>query len=453
MSLDHLKSIYRNYDIRGDYPSEITDAEVEKIGRALVDIYKAKKVVVGHDDRPSAQPLTDALIRGVTQQGADVVWIGMVTTPMSYYASSITDAEVTVMVSASHMPSNFNGLKICVDEAKPIGLTTGLAEVRDYVQNGQFNEISETGSVSDFEVKPLWHKKIGELATLYDDATTNVVVDPANAVGIFELETLKQFGAKLSVSSIFDTFDSTTPNHEANPMKLETLDALGEKVVESGADIGIAFDGDADRIGIVDEAGTPVSQDIVGLLIAEELFKNKENAGGTVLYDIRSTKRVKEAIELLGGSAIAVPVGATYTRRHMRDIGAIFGLELSGHHFFKEMTYSEGGVLAALYLINNMRKSDKKLSELVAAHKVYFHTGEINSEVSRTPEAIYTSLLKAFPEAEVDKTDGLTLTLLDWWCNVRPSANDPVVRLNLEANTEEVMVKRRDEILAIIQST
>lgn len=444
-------SIYRNYDIRGRYPEEINESIVRNIGKALVDIYGPTSVAVGHDNRPSAEPLVKALTEGITGQGANVVDVGLVTTPMLYHISGSTDAEVAVMITASHLGSEFNGLKICIEDAVPIGLDSGLREVRDYIERGVFKESRVQGSVTHLDPTPLWYKQVSTLSDQRDDGTEiTLVVDPANAVGILEIATLKTCGKNLCIESIFDTFDHTLPNHEANPLKHETLKDLGKAVQEFGAHFGVAFDGDADRIGVVDEHGVPVPQDILGAIFAEELLRRKN--GATVVHDIRSTKRVREVIEALGGVPVPERVGHTYIRRTMREHDAVLGVELSGHYFFGDMYYSEGGARAVLLLVEILRNSDKKLSELVRAHAIYAHSGEINSVITRTPEEIYADMKARYPEALVSTTDGLTLAHADWWANVRPSATDPVLRLNLEADTKEKMEEVRDVLLAIIRA-
>lgn len=383
-------------------------------------------------------------------QGANVVDIGMVTTPMLYHISGSTDAEVAIMLTASHLSSEYNGLKICIDNAVPIGLDSGLREVKEYVERGEFVSTDTKGTVISLDPLPLWYKQVADLSDQKEDGKEiTIVVDPANAVGILEIATLKTCGKNLVVESIFDTLDHRAPHHEANPIKHETLRDLGAAVREYQADFGVAFDGDADRIGIVDEYGTPVPQDIIGTIFAEELLRRK--AGGTVVHDIRSTKRVREVIEALGGLPVAERVGHTYIRRTMREHDAVLGVELSGHYFFGDMYYSEGGARAVLLLIEILRNSGKKLSTLVHEHSVYAHSGEINSVITRTPGEIYEDIKKKYPHAHFDTKDGLTVTCDDWWCNIRPSATDPVLRLNLEAQTHEERDRLVTEVLALIR--
>ena len=448
MGFDHLQSIYRNYDIRGSYPDEINETEVKKIGQALVELYDAKTIVIGHDYRPSAESLHQALINGILSQGSDVISVGRITTPMLYHAAGIYDCQASVMITASHMAAGFNGMKICVGNVVPLGLDFGLDKLCDRVKQGGFKATRTPGSLRQEDIVPSWQSNCQKLAPLTGTDVTKVVIDPANMVGILELETFRSF-SQLKVEAIYDTYDHSCPNHEANPIKLETLEALGAKVVATGADLGVAFDGDADRMGIVDERGVPVPQDIIGILIALELLK-QEDSSGIILCDIRSSKQVTEAITSAGGRVIPWRIGHTYLRRKMREVDAVYAFELSGHHFFKSTFYSDGGAVSALLLINLIRRNRKPLSQLVAKHQVYYHSGEINSEVDRKPEQIYQQLRETFKDAGFETIDGLTIRYQNWWFNVRPSANDPVMRLNLEADTKELQEEKVAAVLKII---
>src|SRR3990167_7237034 len=392
-NFEHLESIYRNYDIRGLYPNEITEDEVEKIGYAIVKNFGTKKVAVGYDIRPSSLPLKNALIKGLTEAGCNVVDLGLVTTPMTYYVCGSTDVDATVMVTASHMPSEYNGLKIAVDDSKPV--------TKDMLQD--LKRIVGEHTYSSFEV-----------------------------------------------FVIYDEFDHTTPNHEANPIKPETLKDLGLEVLKNQADIGIAFDGDADRVGFVDEKGSFVPADIIGALIAGVLLEKHPNS--TIVYDTRSSKAVGEEIQRHGGIPIEWKVGHTNIRTKMREVDAIFGIELAGHYFFKETYFSEGGPLPAFLILELLHKTGKSLSTLVKEVQKYYHSTEINSEVTKTPEEIYTLLQAEFPGGEVSMLDGIKVTFSDWWFNTRPSANDPVLRLNLEANTKDLMEEKLAQVLKIIRS-
>lgn len=448
MSFDHLNTIYRDFDIRGKYPEEITADEVYKIGKAIVVHFGAKKIAIGRDIRPSADELFLALSRGIREMGAHVIDLGLCTTPMTYFICGSTDVDATVMITASHMPSEYNGLKISVEDARP---ATGdvLQKLKEIVGTHTFSMESTHGPVTTHALQKDWISKFKERHDLRG-ANFTVVIDPANMIGVLEIETFKAFEPDITVRTIFDTFDHTCPNHEANPVKHETLEELGKEVVCQKANLGIAFDGDADRVGFVDETGKPVPSDIIGVLLVRHLLKNNPNA--TVVYDIRSTKALKEEVERLGGTPIREKVGHTHIKSTMRAHEALLGVELSGHFFFKEAYYCEGGALPAFLILELMKEEGKSLSALASESRKYFHSGEINSTVTQTPEQIYTKLHEAFPDAEFDRLDGLSIVYPEWWCNVRPSANDPVMRLNLEAIDQKTMEEKRDLILGIIRS-
>lgn len=448
MTFNHLKTIYRDFDIRGKYPEEITDEEVYKIAKALTLHFKVKKVAVGYDIRPSAESLFTSLSRGFIESGVDVVNLGLCTTPMSYYMCGSTNVDMTVMITASHMPSEYNGLKVTVEDARPV---TGdvLQIIREIVGTHTFSEEGTHGTMTTHALQADW---IARFKAKHDlsGSGLKVVIDPANMIGILEIDTFKAFEPDITVHTIFDTYDHTCPNHEANPIKHEVLSSLGEEVRCLGANLGIAFDGDADRVGFVDETGAPIPSDLIGALLARYVLR--EYPGATVVCDIRSSRGLVDEIERLGGKAVRERVGHTHIRTRMRKEDAVLGVELSGHFFFKDAYFSEGGPLPAFMIMELMKETKEPLSALIASVRKYHHSGEINSEIEKTPEEIYTALVDTFPSLTATRYDGLSLEADDWWCNVRPSANDPVMRLNLEANSESLMTKMRDEVLAIIRA-
>jgi phosphomannomutase len=445
---DHLKTIYRDFDIRGKYPEEITDDEVYKIAKALTLHFKVKKVAVGFDIRPSAQSLFDSLTSGFMESGVNVVSLGLCTTPMSYYMCGSTDVDMTVMITASHMPSNYNGLKITVEDSKPV--TSDILQIiKDIVGTHTFSEEGTHGTISSHALQPEWISKFKAAHDL-SGSGLKIVIDPANMIGILDIETFKAFEPDIEVHTIFDDFDHTCPNHEANPIKHEALASLGEEVVCKKANLGIAFDGDADRVGFVDEKGTPVPSDLIGALLARYVLRKQPKA--TIICDIRSSRSLVGEIERLGGVAKREKVGHTHIRTRMRKEDAVLGIELSGHFFFKETFFSEGGPLPAFIIMEIMKEEKKPLSELIAAIRKHHHSGEINITVNRPAKEIYADLEKAFPEIKASYIDGLSLESESWWCNVRPSANDPVVRLNLEADTSEEMETMRDRVLSVIRA-
>lgn len=448
MSFSHLQTIYRDFDIRGKYPEEITDDEVYKIGKALVEYFNIKKVAIGRDIRPSADNLFNALSKSLVESGVEVVDIGLCTTPMSYFICGTTDVDMSIMITASHMPSEYNGLKISIEDAKPV---TGdiLQEIRKIVGTHTFSEEVVHGNIVSHSLQSDWIENFKSKHNL-SNSGLSVVIDPANMIGILEIDTFKAFEPDITVHTIFDSFDCSCPNHEANPVKYDTLQDLAKTVIEKSADLGIAFDGDADRVGFVDELGQPVPSDMIGCLLAKYLLN--KHPGATIVCDIRSSQALTEEIERLGGIAVREKVGHTHIRTRMRKEDAVLGIELSGHFFFKESFFSEGGALPAFIILEIMHTENKKLSELIKGVKKYSQSGEINSTVSKTPNDIYDELKAVFQDVSFDTTDGLTIKSTDWWCNVRPSANDPVMRLNVEAKTDKIMEEVRDKILKIIRA-
>jgi phosphomannomutase len=352
------------------------------------------------------------------------------------------------MITASHMPSEYNGLKITIEDSKPVSADV-LQILKEIVGTHTFSSEETIGSITTHAMQEDW---IANFKANHDLSGTgfSVVIDPANMIGALEIATFKAFEPDLTVHSIHDEFDHSCPNHEANPMKYETMADLGAEVVCHKANLGLAFDGDADRVGFVDENGKPVPSDIIGCIIAKHILATHPEC--TIVYDIRSTKALPELIESAGGRAIQERVGHIFIRTAMRKHDAILGIELSGHFFFKESYFSEGGPLPAFMVMEVMKKEGKTLSELATEVSKYFHSGEVNSEISRKPEEIYTELREVFADAEFRDIDGLSIHYADWWCNIRLSANDPVMRMNLEADTPELLAEKRDQVLKIIRS-
>ena len=445
---EHLESIYRNYDIRGKYPEQITADEVKKIGLAIAAHFKCKKAAVGRDIRPSSPILQAALIEGLTQAGCDVIDLGEVTTPMTYFVCGTTDVDATIMVTASHMPSEYNGLKIAVEDAKPVDAAT-LKVLEKIVGENVYSHSEKFGVVKTESPLAKWREKFLQ-AHSFENKKLKIVIDPANMIGGLEIDTFKQFEPWLEVFIIYDEFDHTTPHHEANPIKPETLVDLGKAVIQYEADLGIAFDGDADRVGFVDEKGVFVPADLAGALIAQQLLQKK--TGAIIVYDLRSSNALPELVSKASGTPVEWKVGHTNMRTKMRELEAEMGIELAGHYFFKDASYSEGGPLPALLLLEMLHESDQPLSALIKSINPYHHSGEINSTITKSIDAIYNELKVAFPTAQISDLDGLKFVFTDWWFSVRPSANDPVLRLNLEATTRQHMEDRLKEVLQIIRT-
>ena len=442
--------IFKAYDIRGIYPTEINKEVSYNIGRALVQFTRAKKIVVGIDMRSSSSEIEAGLVAGIIKQGADVVKIGLATTPMLYFAAGNLPVESAVMVTASHNPAEWNGLKLCHRGTIPIGEGTGMEEIKDLAIKNKFSVVNKTGSVT--ENKELKSQYLDYMSKFFQTgkASKKIVVDFANAVGSIDKKVFDKFPSDLKMVYLYDELDGTFPHHEANPLKTETLKDLQKKVLEQKADLGIAYDGDADRIGFVDEKGEIVRMDFITALLAKEILKKQP--GELILADIRSSNSVLEFIQQAGGRVHYCRIGHSIIKAQMRKEGAIFAGELSGHYFFQENNKSEMTTLAALIIINLLNETGKKLSELVIDLKKYFQSGEINSAVKDT-KMIMNKLKKKYSTGKLNELDGIRIDYSDWWFNVRASNTEPKLRLNLEANSQKLMEEKRDEVLAIIRGS
>jgi phosphomannomutase len=441
--------IFKAYDIRGVYPEEINEDTVYNIGRALVKYLKPKKIVIGRDIRKSSDALREALIKGIIEGGVDVVDIGIATTPMIYYASGKLEVDAGVIITASHNPAEYNGLKLCLKNAVPIGEGSGMEEIRELALKGDFSEGSSSGRL--FENSQLKKDYKEYLTSFYKKGLDKkkIVVDFANAMGIEEKDILEKFSDDLDFTYLYDDFDGDFPNHEANPLKTETLKDLQKKVLEVQADFGIAYDGDADRVGFVDEKGEVVPMDYITALISKEILK--KHPGGLVLIDLRSSNAVQEIIEEAGGKVKHCRVGHSLIKAQMRRDGAIFAGELSGHYFFEENFKAEMTVLAVIMILNLLNETGKTMSELTADLKRYYHSGEINSEV-KDPQKVFSELKNKYGEGKINELDGVRIDFSDWWFNVRASNTEPKIRLNLEAKTKDLMEEKVDEVLKIVRS-
>lgn len=438
-----MKTIFKAYDIRGTYPEQINEEIAEKIGRAFVSFLNPKKVVIGRDMRLHSQSLFDVLVKGITEQGADVIDIGMCSTPISYFANGFLKADASIMITASHNNKRWNGFKLCRANTVPVSSANGIKDIERIVQNcswGKYNGIS--GKVSHIDMTRKYGNHIKSFSRL--DRKLKVVTDFANSVGSIEIAGIRDL---FDIIPMYEELDGSLPNHEANPLVTETLDALCRKVKETGADFGAGFDGDADRCGFVDEKGNIIPMDLITALIAKDILSS---GPATILYDLRSSKVVKESIESNGGKALMCRVGHAFIKTQMRETGAVFAGELSGHYYFKENYTAESQALAFLLLANLICKSGKKLSELVAPLKKYFASGEINSHVSNMPFLI-NKIKSVYKDGKVFELDGVTVEYPDWWFNMRGSNTELLVRLNVEADTKEKMIQKRDELLSLIR--
>jgi len=439
-----MAGIFKAYDIRGIYGDTLDEELAASIGHAFVTFLKCRKVVIGYDMRPHSKPLFDALANGITDSGADVIDCGMCSTPMLYFAVGTSEADAGIMITASHNPGEWNGFKMTRAMAVPISGSTGIADIERIVAEKSFEKVSNTkGGISGMDVLADYCKHVQSVANL--KRPVKIAADMANSMGILEAKALEGF---LDIVPLFDELDGTFPNHEANPLKAETLESLQVKVREGGFDFGVSFDGDADRAGFVDEKGDIIPMDIITALIAEDIL-NREK--GVIFYDLRSSWSVKEVIQENGGTPMMSRVGHAFIKQQMRDNNALFAGELSGHYYFKENYFTESSSMAVLRVANIVSRSKKPLSELAKPIQRYFASGEINSTV-KDPEAVLKAIKGNYTDGKMITLDGISVEYSDWWFNVRCSNTEPLVRLNLEAKVPALMVEKRDELLGLIRS-
>ncbi len=437
-----MSGIFKAYDIRGIYPDQLNESIAEDIGRAYIEFTKAKKVVVGRDMRPHSEPLFKAMAKGMTEQGADVIDIGLCSTPMSYFANAMLKAEGSIMITASHNTGEWNGFKLCLANAVPISGATGIGDIERIVTEKSWTPSPTKGSISTCDVSAEYGQFLRRHAKM--NRKPKIVVDYANSMGIYEIAGIEDL---FEIIPLYKELDGTFPNHEANPLHLETLNAIRAKVKETGAEFGAAFDGDADRCGFIDDKGEIIPMDLFTALIAQDILSE---GPATILYDLRSSWAVKECIEANGGKAIMSRVGHAFIKAQMRENDAVFAGELSGHYYFKENSTAESQGLALIKLSNLVCKTGKKVSELVAPLRKYFASGEINSKVSDV-KPILAKIKTTYTDGRMFELDGISVEYPNWWFNVRASNTEPLVRLIVEAKDQATMEARRDELLKLIR--
>jgi phosphomannomutase len=442
--------IFKAYDIRGVVPDELDPAVAYRVGRATARFLGAGPLVVGRDARSSSPELFRALLRGIGDEGVDVVDLGLVATPMLYFAVDYLGAGGGIMITASHNPGRYNGFKICRENAIPIGEATGLKEVEQIA--GRLAEsdapVSPRGSVRGVDVAEPYVDHV--LAIGGGRPVLRVAIDCGNGMAAAGLERLLE-RLDLRVERLYFEPDGTFPNHEADPLKLENLRDVIATVKRTGADFGVAFDGDADRAVFVDDTGEPVPSDLITGLLARYQLR-KHGGGGCVLYDLRSSRATAEEIEAEGGRAEMCRVGHSFVKAQMRDVGAIFAGELSGHFYFRfsPTLVADDAIAAFVALLDVLAGEGQPLSRLVAPLRRYAASGEINRRVEDT-DALLAAIESEHADAdEISHLDGLLVRYKDWWFNLRPSNTEPVLRLNLEADARELMEEKRDTLLARI---
>jgi len=435
-------TIFKKYDIRGIYGTELTETFAEKLGHALAIYFNKGTAVIGHDNRISSPKLFQALCCGLNYGGSKVINIGLCSTPMNYFANGYLQSDFSVMITASHNTKDWNGFKICGKNTKPISQNQGLDKIQEIVK--QLNTIDyppkKVTEVST--IIPQYRKHLEKFITF--KKRPKIVVDYANAMGIKELEAVKHY---FDIIPLNDISDGSYPKHEANPLKKSTLEELCYTVVEEGADFGVAYDGDADRAGFVDENGNIIGMDITGAMIAKEIITSGSEK--KVVYGVRCSHSVDELISEAGGTAERVPVGHAVIKNKMRETDSVFGFELSGHYYFKENYFSESQALALIYICNILQKQNKKFSEVAEEFQRYSHSGEINIELDGI-DSLINCLEAKYQDGEHDYLDGLTITFPDWWFNLRHSNTESLLRLVVETKNPQDQRLRINELYRLI---
>jgi phosphomannomutase len=457
-----LSQIVKAYDVRGVVPDQLDETDTEALGAAFAEFVGAPCVVVGHDMRPSSPGLAAAFARGAASRGADVVQIGLASTDLLYFASGALDMP-GAMFTASHNPAKYNGIKMCKAGAAPIGQESGLVEIRQAAQavlDGTPLPPSEkTGTITERAMLDDYAAYLNKLVDLSKIRPLKVVVDAANGMGGYTVPTV--FGSAdnghserlpLEVVDLYFELDGTFPNHEANPLDPKNLVDLQRAVLEHGADLGLAFDGDADRCFVVDERGEPVAPSTVTALVAvRELAKHP---GATIIHNLITSAAVPEIVREHGGVPVRTRVGHSFIKQEMATTGAVFGGEHSAHYYFQDFWKADTGMLAAMHVLAALGEQQAPLSELAADYTRYAASGEINSEVADQAgrSAAVRAAFESRPGVTVDELDGLTVTGEGWWFNVRPSNTEPLLRLNIEAADADAVAALRDEVLGIIRA-
>ena len=438
-----LSRIFKAYDIRGVVPDELDASVARGVGAAFARFTGAPRILMGRDMRASGVDLAAAFAEGATGEGADVVDLGLISTDLMYYAAGSLDAP-GAMLTASHNPAKYNGIKLCLPGARPVGQDTGLRDIQEMVQKGLVDDDkvddgatsapgAGTGSVSSLDLL----SEFGDHVRSFVDRSVlrplKVVADAGNGMGgLVAPEVFK--GLPFDVELMYAELDGTFPNHPPDPIQPENLKDLQARVLEVGADVGLAFDGDADRVFLVDDRAQPMSGSTTTAMVATALLE--KHPGGTILYNLICSKAVPEVVTEHGGTPVRTRVGHSFIKSVMAETGAVFGGEHSGHYYFADNFRADSGIIAALVVLELLSKSDQPLSELRKPFERYAASGEINVTVD-DPQAVIERVAEAYGDADQERVDGLTVDLGDWWFNLRASNTEPVLRLNLESADPE----------------
>jgi phosphomannomutase len=444
-------AVFGAYDVRGIYPTDLNDEAAYRIGRALVQFLSVQTVAVGRDMRVSSPAIAQAVIRGITEQGADAVELGLTTTDELYFAVGKFGYPAGVMVTASHNPAQYNGLKLCRADAVALSADTGLRQIRDIAVSGAFAPPSRKGEVIHRDVTDDYVKHVLSFIDISKIRPLTIAVDAGNGMaGMIVPKVFEHLPSTLI--PLYFELDGRFPNHPASPIEPENTAELRRVVVEQHCDMGVAFDGDADRMFLVSEQGKLLGGDMVTALVSRSLLR--AHPGSTILYNLICSRSVPEVIERNGGHAVRTRVGHSFIKATMRERNAIFGGEHSGHFYFRDNWFADSGLIAFLVVLEMISESGRTVSQLLAPIDTRFRSGEINSEVTdQKGKMEEITRYYAARGAQVDELDGITVSFPTWWFNVRPSNTEPLLRLNVEADSKDEMERRRDEVLALIRQS
>ena len=443
-------NIFSAYDVRGIYGQDLTDETAYRIGRAAAQYLNVQEIAVGRDMRLSSPQIAAAVIRGITDQGVNAVDVDLVTTDGLYFAVGKFNYQAGIMITASHNPGKYNGLKFCRAQALPISKDTGLADIRDLAVNGNFIQPDRKGTVTKRDITDDYVTHVLSFINVSKIKPLKVVIDAGNGMAGMVIPKVFQH-LPCELVPLYFELDGNFPHHPASPIEPQNMVDLQNKVRETHADIGGAFDGDADRMFPVDEHGDLVDGSQVTEAMANSLLK--KHPGSTILYNLIVSKSVPELVTRLGGKAVRTRVGHSYIKAEMRKLNAIFGGEHSGHFYFRDNWFADSGLIAFLILLELVSTENKPLSEILKPLDHGVRSGEINSTVKDTQSKL-KELEEHFGKGakSVDHLDGITIDYGDWWFNVRPSNTEPLLRLNVEADNRALMEQKRDEILKFIRS-
>ncbi|HET6791531.1 MAG TPA: phosphomannomutase/phosphoglucomutase [Actinomycetota bacterium] len=441
-----LSRIFKAYDVRGTVPDQLNADVVRRIGAAFADWSGAGEILVGRDCRLSSPELAAALIEGATSRGVDVVDLGLASTDLLYFASGSLDRP-GVMITASHNPKDYNGLKFCLARAKPVGEESGLGEIRARTEKGDDILGAGNGSVRQRDVLGAYVDHVLSFTDVDRMRPLTVAVDTANGMGGLVVPAVME-RLPVTLHHLYAELDGTFPNHPADPIDPANQRDLKRAVLDHGADVGMAFDGDADRVFLVDERAEDVSGSILTALVAAAMLDREP--GAQVVHNLICSWTVPEVIKEHGGVPVRTRVGHSFIKQVMAETGAVFGGEHSGHYYFRDNYGADSGLIASVIALGELSDASVPLSGLLGQYRRYASSGEINSRVD-DPLARIEDIARALRGGRQDRLDGLTVEFDDWWCNVRPSNTEPLLRLNVEARTDEILAARAAELLALIR--